>query len=168
MILPLLITLLLGIVDFGITYNGWISLRQGAREAARQGSVANWGTNASCALTFTGGGSAPSADLTKLMCLSKNQIGLDSASTRIKIIVADSALQSGGQSWLIGNALIVCALFPAQSQTGFFSPLFSGHYLQTKTSIRIEQASSVTETEGFETDQSGKGWPWCTASSQSP
>jgi hypothetical protein len=168
LIVPLLLTVLMGIIDFGIIYNGWISLRQGTREAARQGSVANFGTTASCSLTFAGGGSAPSTDLQKLMCLAKSQIGLDATATRTKVIVSDYALQNGGASWSVGNSLIVCAQFPASSQTGFFGPTLGGHYLRTKTAIRIEQPASGPETEGFETDQSGGGWAWCSASSSSP
>src|SRR5216684_4278997 len=80
LVIPLLVTVLLGIIDFGIIYNGWISLRQG--------SVANFGMSASCTLTFAGGGSAPSTDLQKLMCLAKNQIGLDATATRIKVLVS--------------------------------------------------------------------------------
>jgi hypothetical protein len=168
LVIPLLVTVLLGIIDFGIIYNGWISLRQGTREAARQGSVANFGMSASCTLTFAGGGSAPSTDLQKLMCLAKNQIGLDATATRIKVLVSDYALQNGGASWSVGNGLIVCAQYPAGSQTGFFGSLLSGHYLRTKTAIRIEQPASSPETEGFEADQSGGGWSWCSASASSP
>lgn len=169
LVLPLLLMFLLGIMDFGVTYNNWISLRQGVAEAARQGSVANFGTDSTCTLTFTAGSSSvPSADLQKLMCLAKDQIGHYPASTRIKIIVADYSLQTSGAPWMVGNGLIVCAQYPANSATGFFSFLLAGHYLETKTTIRIEQPSAVAETGGWETDQSGEGWPWCTASSTSP
>jgi hypothetical protein len=165
---PLLFALLFGIVEFGTAYNDWISLRQGAREAARQGSVANFGSTATCSLTFSGGGAAPSAGMQKLMCMAKRQIGLDASRTRIRVIFADAALQAGGALWNVGNGLIVCAEYRLRSVTGFLTPVLNGRYLRTKTSMRIEQPVSGTETAGFEQDPSGSGWSWCTAANPSP
>ncbi len=164
---PLLFALLFGVVELGTTYTDWISLRQGAREAARQGSVANFGTTATCSLDFSGAASAPSAGMQRLMCLAKRQIGLDVARTRIRVILADAALQSGGAAWTVGNGLIVCAQYPLQSVTGFLSPVLNGRYLKTKTSMRIEQVAAA-EVEGFEADPSGRGWSWCSASAPAP
>jgi hypothetical protein len=168
LVLPLFAMLVMAILDFGTTYNNWITVRQGVREGARQGSVANFGTDSTCGLTFTGGGSAPSADLENLMCLTKNQIGLPATATRIKILLVDPTLTTNGQSWTVGNALEVCAEYPAQSITGYFAGLLGGKYLESKTTIRIEAASQNSETEGYETDPTGKAWAWCTPSASSP
>lgn len=165
---PLLFTMLFGIVEYGTTWNNAISIRQGTREAARQGIVANFGPSASCTLTFGGGGVAPSADLQNLMCLAKSQVGLDPTKLRIRIILADTGLQNGGATWAIGNGLVVCTQYPLTSFTGLFAPFLNGHTLKTKTTFRIEQSSANPETEGYETDPSGNSWSWCTASSSSP
>lgn len=167
-VVPLLFALLFGVVEMGTTYSDWISLRQGVREAARQGSVANFGVHAACGLNFSGAGSPPSAGMQRLMCLAKRHIGLDANRTRIRVILADPALQVGGGTWTVGNAVIVCAQYPLRSVTGFMSPVLNGRYLTTKTSMRIEQQTAAVEREGFEADQSGRMWSWCTASNPAP
>lgn len=164
-VLPLLLLLLLGIIDFGNTYNDFISIRQGVREAARQASVANFGSDSACTLHID---SAPSADIQKLMCLAKTQIGMNASEVAVKVIIADKLLTTGAQPWAVGNGLVVCAQSKLTSITGFFANLFSTKYLRSKTTIRIEQAVSTTETEGSEVAPSGGSWSWCTASSASP
>jgi hypothetical protein len=166
LILPLLMILLLGIIEFGDVYNNYISIRQGVREAARQGSVANFGTDGSCTLSLA---SSPSADLQKLMCLTKNQIGLPPGDVAVKILIADKGLATSGQPWKTGNGLVVCAQTKLTSISGFFTDLFASKYLKSKTTIRIEQGvPDPGEIEGFETAPTGGSWSWCTASSASP
>ena len=47
LILPVLLLILVGIIEFGSIYSKVISMRQGVREAGRQGSVANFGSTRS-------------------------------------------------------------------------------------------------------------------------
>jgi hypothetical protein len=158
----------MGIIDFGGTFNSWSTLRQGVWAGVRAGSVTNFASAPSCTLTFTGGGSAPSSDLQNLMCLAKAQIGLNQTSTRIAVLIDDPTLQTSGASWAIGGGLTICAQISAKSATGLFAPVFGGHYLRSKTTIRIEQAATGSETQGYETDPSGGGWSWCTPQSPAP
>ena len=83
-ILPIFLLLVFGVIQFGITYNNLITIRQGTREAARQGAVGNFGSTTSCSLTGVTG--SPSTDVQKLMCLAKQQIGLKYANTRVKVL----------------------------------------------------------------------------------
>ena len=167
-VLPILITLVMGIIDFGSLFSTWSTLRQGVWAGARAGSVTNWAGAPSCTLTFAGGGSAPSADLQSLMCLAKVQIGLNQSSTRVEVLIDDYTLRNTGATWAVGAALTICAQTPAKSATGLFASAFNGRYLRSKTTIRIEQPSSVAETQGYETDPSGGGWSWCTPQSPAP
>ena len=167
-VLPVLITLVMGIIDFGSLFSTWSTLRQGVWAGARAGSVANWSSAPSCTLTFTGGGAPPSTDLQSLMCLAKAQIGLNQASTRVDVLIDDYTLSTTGASWAVGAALTICAETPARSASGVFGSLFSGRYLRSKTTIRIEQPAANAETQGYETDPSGGGWSWCTPQSPAP
>lgn len=167
MVAPVLVILAMGVIDFASVYNNWSGMRQGVWAGARAGSVANFGTGVSCPLTFTGGGSAPSADLQSLMCVTKNQVGLSQSSVRIDILISDPTLQTPGASWQMGGGLTVCAEAPVTSATGALGTALSGHYLRSKTTIRIEQASPNIETQGYEADSSGGGWAWCTAQNPS-
>jgi len=187
LILPVFVLLLVGMIEFGSIYSKVISMRQGVREAGRQASVAVWGPGppAPCPLTFSG--PAPSADIQRLLCLTKDQAGVgDVVKVRVRFTnpdltkvtelnrdVAQDASNPpgycGGPSGpcLVGNAILVCAIYPLQSLTGLFQP-FLDHpprYAKTKAAFRIENLSAtpLAELGGGEADPSGGNWSWCTA-----
>lgn len=170
LVLPMLGALVMGIIDFGMAFNNWSALRQGVFAGARSGSLSTFPTISGCTsmLTFGGGGSAPSADLENLMCLTKQEIGLNTTSTRIDIVVDDPTMTIPNSSWAVGDALTVCAEVPLSSVTGFFGGVLNGSDLEAKTTIRIEEGSSSPETQGYETDPTGANWSWCTPSSPTP
>ncbi|HEU5004148.1 MAG TPA: TadE/TadG family type IV pilus assembly protein [Actinomycetota bacterium] len=167
LVIPMVVMLVLGVVDFGNVYNQWAGLRSGVAAGARFGSVANFGATSACPLTFVGG-TAPSADLQNLMCLVKSSIGLPQSGVRIDVLISDPTLSTTGTAWLVGGGLTLCAEYPVLSVTGAFGSAFGGHYLRSKTTIRIEQAASQVETQGAETDPSGSGWAWCTPYNSGP
>ena len=69
LLMPVLVTVLFGTIEFGYQFNDYQSMRQGVREAARQGAVKSFGST--CALgTFAG--TTPSTDVQNLMCTTKN------------------------------------------------------------------------------------------------
>lgn len=164
-ILPLFVVLVFGLIEFGITYNSYIALRQGTREAARQGVVGNFGSTTSCSLTGVTG--SPSTDVQKLMCLAKQQVGLSFANTRVKVLSGSPDFSSPG-TFATGDSLIVCTEYPVDSVAKFVSPFLGGAVLKTKTSMRIEAGYVNTETGGQETALGGGDWSWCTVSSSSP
>ena len=157
LVLPLLLIIAFGVIEFGAVYNNQIAVRQGVREAARQGAVANWGTTTSCNLH---GSTGASTDIQELMCLTKNRIGLNSNSIYV-MVTFDT-------SYTVGQGLIVCAQAPIKSYTGLFAPILNGQFYKTKVEMNIEQAPG-SETGGAE-DVSGiaSNWSWCTASNPSP
>ena len=164
-ILPIFLLLVFGVIQFGITYNNLITIRQGTREAARQGAVGNFGSTTSCSLTGVTG--SPSSDVQKLMCLAKQQIGLSYANTRVKVLSGSADFTSSG-SFQKGEALIVCVEYPVDAMAKFVSPVLGGAVLKSKTSMRIETSYSSTETGGQETALSGGNWGWCTVSGAAP
>ena len=163
-ILPIFLLLVFGVIQFGITYNNLITLRQGTREAARQGAVGNFGSTASCSLTGLSG--SPSTDIQKLMCLTKQQIGLSYANTRVKVLSGSADFTSSG-TFQKGEALIVCVEYPVDKMAKFVTPVLGSAVLKTKTSMRIETSYTSTETGGQETALSGN-WGWCTVSGAAP
>jgi len=164
-ILPIFLLLVFGVIQFGITYNNEITIRQGTREAARQGAVGNFGSTTSCSLTGLTG--SPSADIQKLMCLTKQQIGLSYSNTRVKILSGSADFSSSG-SFQKGEALIVCAQYPVDSMAKFVSPVLGSTFLKSKTSMRIEASYTNSETGGQEAPLSGSNWSWCTVSGAAP
>jgi len=164
-ILPIFLLLVFGVIQFGITYNNLITLRQGTREGARQGAVGNFGSTSSCSLTGLTG--SPSSDIQKLMCLTKQQIGLSYANTRVKIMSGSADFSSSG-TFQKGEALIVCVEYPVDAMAKFVTPVLGTATLKTKTAMRIETSYSSTETAGQETALSGGNWGWCTVSGAAP
>lgn len=156
LILPVLMLILVGILEFGSIYSNVISMRQGVREAGRQGSVANFGSNLNCDMTLT---DAPTDNMKMLMCLAKNQAGVgDGVKFRVKF--ANEDLSPGG-TYAVKNALVVCAAYPLTSVTGLFQPFLGGRVAKTKAAFRIEKADAGGATAGGEADPSGGNWGWC-------
>lgn len=167
LISPLLFLILAGIIDFSMVFNNYQAVRQGVREGARQGAVLNWGSSTSCNLT--GVSSGTSTDVQTLMCLTKQNIGMNSSKVRVKVMFADANLNTESTSGVsAGMSLIVCAQTQATSLTGMLNPVFSGKFIRSKTAIRFEQASVGVEHDGYETPPSGADWDWCTPSAPSP
>ncbi len=164
-ILPLFLALVFGVIQFGLTYNNLITLRQGAREAARQGSVGNFGSTTTCSLTGVTG--SPSTDIQKLMCLAKNQIGLAQSNIRVKVMSGSADFSTSG-TFQKGEALIVCVEYPVDAMAKFVSPVLGSAVLKTKTAMRIETSYSTTETGGQEAALSSGTWSWCTVSGAAP
>ena len=164
-ILPIFLLLVFGVIQFGITYNNRITIRQGTREAARQGAVGNFGGTSSCSLTGLTG--SPSSDVQKLMCLAKQQVGLSFANTRVKVLSGSADFTSSG-TFQKGEAIIVCVEYPVDAMAKFVTPVLGTAVLKTKTSMRIETSYTSTETGGQETALSGGNWGWCTVSGAAP
>jgi Flp pilus assembly protein TadG len=159
LVVPLVALLLFGVIEFGVIWSNQIAVRQGVREAARTAVVANWGSTSSCSLH---GSTGASTDIQKLMCTTKNRIGISASKVYVKVVFDTSYAQNQG--------LIVCAQSPITSYTGMFAPFLNGKFYKTKVEMNVEQApTGVTETAGAE-DVSGIGgsWSWCTASNPSP
>jgi hypothetical protein len=167
LILPILVLVVFGVIEFGRTFNDYQAVRQGAREAAREGAVGTFGpaytSGAPCHLTGAGGASD---NMKNLMCLTKQQIGLDASKLRVKILSGASDFSTAG-TFQKDHSLIVCAQYPLDSITGMFSSIIGDKHLRTKAAIRIEK-SDLVATAGEETPPSGGSWSWCTVSSSSP
>src|SRR5690349_17068070 len=153
---PVLFLVLFGIIDYGIWFADAISMRQAVRDAARQGSVENFGT--SCSATGTG------ADLHKLACSVASGAAPISGTVAVRAVIATDPQASSGAAWKAGYTLRVCAL----SQHTPLLPLVpfpAGGISETRVDIPIEQASSAgagTRT-GYPGDPlpSGANWSWC-------
>ncbi|MET0727649.1 MAG: TadE/TadG family type IV pilus assembly protein [Acidimicrobiales bacterium] len=163
----LLFALLFGIIEFGYQFNNYQAVRQGVREASRQGAVVRFGTDSACGLTSLSG--TPSADVQKLMCLTKNQVGLGDGATRVKVLLGDPDIavqQSTG--YVEGNSLVVCAETRMSSLTGMFAPIVDSKVLKSKTTIRIEQDAPTAQRDGQEAAHPGSSWGWCTLTGAAP
>lgn len=154
---PLLVLLLLGIVDFGINLSNQIALRQGVREAARQGVVGNFGEGG-CGTSATG-----SDDLKRLVCLTKDRSDLTGTDVAVAIFEEPAVVPAGSGGPPPDLSLVVCGVAPLQSLSKMFAPVLDGRYLRTRTVMRLEQPLDQTAgpNRAVETDPTGEGWAWC-------
>jgi hypothetical protein len=147
---PVFVALVMGIIDFGMGLSDNLALRQGVREGARQAVVANFGTDVSCTVV----GASPPTATRQLMCLTKERIGGDEASLRVKVDVLGTYQR--------GTSMLVCAQRPFVSTSGFFAAFTNGKQLRNKVRMRIEDVVSTTFSDATETAPSGGDWSWCT------
>ncbi|MFI2565937.1 TadE/TadG family type IV pilus assembly protein [Paenarthrobacter sp. NPDC018779] len=97
-IVPLLLSMLLGVIDFGVAYSENISLQAAAREGARQGV-----TNGDVIASVTG-----------------SRGNLEAAKLQSKFVVDTSGGAPG--------KLVVCLRYPQRSVSGFFSWMLNGYF----------------------------------------
>lgn len=118
----ILFLVLFGIIQYGLYFNDSLNVRQGVREAARQGVVK----------TFSPCGTATN-DLDKLRCVTQKEIGTLTGDTPyVKINFASP--------WTKGQPLTVCSLVKANA-IGFL-PMPSDGWIFSKTQLSIEQAAT--------------------------
>lgn len=157
LVLPLLLMIVFGIIEFGTTYSNYIGLRDGVRNAARSGAVGNMGQSTNCGLEDA---DEASTQVKRLMCLTKRQAGLDPSALRVKVMSANSTFTGAG-TFQKNEALIICAQIPTKAVTGFLGQALTGHTLRTKVAMRIER-SDIVAVAGEETPPDGEDWSWCT------
>lgn len=153
LVVPLLLLLVMGILDYGRFFFDSVSLRQGAREAARQAVVQRYG---SCTGTTTGA---------KIACAAKaaSDVTLGTPVVHIPPIIPVTS-----PDWSQGNQLLVC-MASLEQGTGFV-PLPNHRIITTKTYMSIEVGSPVgspivdyqfsADTDP-NTDPTTGNWNWC-------
>lgn len=90
LVVPILLLLVFGIIDYGAVYADSISARNGVREAARQGVVSN----------FNNGGTT----LADVATAARSNIGAISGTASTKAFAPNG--------WVKGKPLVVCAEIP--------------------------------------------------------
>jgi Flp pilus assembly protein TadG len=148
LVVPLLLMVLFGILDYGLLFSNALSVKQGVREGARQGVVSNFG--AACPMTWS---TAPSADLRALACTTVDRTSVVAGTPYVKIKVPNG--------WVKGQPLVVCAMVQTNGLTGIV-PLPSGGVVTSKVEMSIEKVSAgQTETGGEQAPPAGADWSWC-------
>jgi TadE-like protein len=152
LVLPVLLLMLFGIVDYGLYFTNQLAVNQGVQEAARQAVVGDFGAGG-CGMTW----SSPEPNLAtkKIGCLVQERTNPIVGTLAVKVVVP-----SGG--WAKGRPLIVCAIVKTSGLSGFV-PLPGGGIDTAETKMTIEQdpASPPPPTSGSQAPPTGD-WSWCT------
>lgn len=145
LLLPLMLALLSGILDYGMLFNNSLNVRQGVREAARQGVVLTPAAG-TCA--------AQSGYMAQLRCTTKAQVGAVNGTTYAKVYYT---------TWATGQTLTVCSMVQSGSIVGLV-PYPQGGWLQSRTDLSIEVPAPVPAgaSSSEDTLPAGKSWSgWC-------
>ena len=145
-VVPLMLLLVFGIIEWGVFLNRKIDLTQGVREAGRQAAVASYaGGLSSC---------VPGSPTAQLVCLAHNRIGVGGVAVHVIAPTTNA----------VGSQFALCATYQATPVTGLMSP-FLPKYMHTETIMRLEQAPTAGLTTGGDADPEGDGWASCKAPS---
>ena len=148
---PLIFAIMFGVLSYGLWFNDSLNLRQGLREASRQGVVANYGAATSCGATYS---SPPSANVGKLVCEAKREVASVTGKTYVKVLLPEG--------WVRGKELVVCGMTHAENIPGLV-PLPDDRMIRFASRMSIEEADpGQVETGGAEVLPAGVDWTWCT------
>ena len=152
-VLPLLALLLFGMIEFAIAFNDYQSIRQGAREGARQAVVKDYGSVVACGIN---GPAASGPDNTKkIICTTKDRTGLGD-DVRVGVRVTEN-----NPTGFRNDTVKVCTVRLVDSITGLMAPFIDGKPLRTEVEMRVERDLELVQGNYLETDPSGAGWSWC-------
>jgi hypothetical protein len=156
-VVPLLLAMLVGIIDFGFLFNDVISVRQGARDGGRQAAVGKFGSDNACNLQGFSGD--PNAQY--LFCLTKSRDGLNDEDTRIAVLVGEGS--PGSRAYAIGKPVTICEQYRMRSITGVL-PFLDGKVFKTRTTFRVEVLNNTGGLgDASEAPLPGGDWSFCTA-----
>ena|SRR5215211_5807163 len=143
LVVPLLVALVLGIIDYGLYFTDSLNLRQGIREGARRGVVEDFG-KPPCV----------SSDMACLANLVSDSIGATGGTTFVRV--------DASAGWTEGADLLVCGAVAQSGLTGF-TPMPSGGLITGHVRMRIEEDDDPTASSrtSAETGTPPGGWDWC-------
>ena len=159
-VVPLLILLVCGTIDFGLIFGGYQSMENGVASAARVISLDQVTPTASCT---QGGVQTPTANAVCNVAASLGNLeGLNSNTLAVGIcFVAPGATPScGGSTSLPGNSVSddveICAQATMQSTTGLTSVFVSGSTVSTSSRQLMEepQPSGPTAFQSYNSTSS--------------
>lgn len=144
LVLPLLLAIIAGILDYGLYFNDSIGARQGVRQAVREG-VVQTGASGTCA--------SKSGYMAQLACLADASVGPTTGTAYSKVFYS---------SWDIQHSLTVCSMVRTTPPVPII-PYPSGGWIKARTDMAIEVASTTPPgaTAYADTLPSGASWTWC-------
>ncbi len=151
LVVPILLMLLFGMIDYGLYFSNQLGVQQGARDAARQAAVgSSLGTTSSCGMVWS---TTPNTEGKKLGCLvlSRTEPAVGKTYVKIKVPAA---------GWAKGRILTICEMVKTDGLTGFV-PMPGKGVVSSKVEMSIEQENSSPPSSGEQAPPSGVSWSWC-------
>lgn len=161
-VVPLLILLLCGIIDFGLMFSGDMSMQSGVASAARAISLDNY-TYSGNACSQGGVANTPTADaVCNIVATLGPLVGVNTNTLSVGICfnTPGSTLSCGGTpatGTSVADDVVVCTQAPLESTTGLTSIFVSGTTVYTSSRQLMEQPqpSSTTAFDSYNASSTG-------------
>jgi hypothetical protein len=148
LVVPILLAVMFGIVDYGLWFGDSLNIRQGVDEAARRAVVNDFG-------------SCPGASETeKTACVVKERIGAFGGTVYVKVSVIGPAPSKTAGNWAKGGQLLVCAMVKEEGLTGL-TPMPKDGILHDLVHKRVEVTAGSSVPDFSDTPPTGSDWAWC-------
>ncbi|WP_211284004.1 TadE family protein [Phycicoccus duodecadis] len=161
LVLPLLLLLIFGIIDYGMFFFDSIGMRQGAREAARSAVVLRVDATA-CGSTISYDNIACTARTGSNNILGKAAGAVTGGGpAQVKVYMKLQTNGSNAAGWVQGNQFVMCTQVAEKPATGFV-PFPANGIMTSKVVMSIESAASAP-SGSLVTDAAPAGgdWTWC-------
>ncbi len=154
LVLPIFAIFLFGLIDFGLVFGSYVTLRNGVATAAREGTVNDANTSSGCSATSA---NTATADM---VCTVIARIGNLPGLTTSGLTVGIAFPTTSSGSPVQGQDLQVCAQGTLKSVTGLTGFVLNGRKMSASSTIQLEQ------TPDFSSFGSGDGSVTLTTGSQ--
>jgi Flp pilus assembly protein TadG len=155
-VVPILATLVFGVIEFGFAFNSQLEVRSASREGARFAAVDNGCSNNACS------GQSASTQRDNIITATRSKASGVANVSNVQISLSCSNTPSDCTaitSSNIGTATVtVCVNYTVQSVTGLFAPILNNKTLTSKAVMRLEQVPTFSSG----TDSGGPGAATCT------
>jgi TadE-like protein len=163
LVLPVLLLILFGIVDYGIYFSDSLAGQSGVREATRQAVTVDFDP---CATPLTdvllphADGLTPTSDMQDIACMVDSRTQAITGQVYVDVVLPPAA--DGVPTWTMGQPLLVCETLITSGLTGFV-PLPGGGAVRSKAVMTIEDpTTTMPEVGGEQALPGNENWNWCT------
>jgi hypothetical protein len=158
LVLPILLLILFGIVDYGIYFSDSLAGQSGVQNATRQAAIASFQPCATPPAGFVNpSGDAPTVDMQDIACMVAGR-----TEALAGHVYVDVVLPTG--TWTTGDPLLVCETVVSSGVTGWV-PLPNGGTVRSKSVMTIQNPTMTMPEVGGEQLPPGADdsyWDWCT------
>jgi Flp pilus assembly pilin Flp len=152
LVVPILLAVMFGIIDYGLWFSDTLNVRQGVDEGARAAVVNDFG---SCSSGSAGARTA---------CLVKDRIAANGGTAYVKVVVTGPPSGSGpgaAGDWTKGGQLLVCGMVKETGLTGL-TPMPSDGLITSQVTKRVEVTNTPASVAAYaDTPPAGADWAWC-------
>ena len=148
LVVPILLAVMFGIVDYGLWFGDSLNVRQGVDEGARHAVVKDFGDCTS------------GSESEKTACVVKERIGAFGGTVYVNVSVTGPAPSNTAGDWAKGGELVVCAMVKEEGLTGL-TPMPKDGILRALVHKRVEVTAGSSVPAYSDAPPTDADWDWC-------